>query len=329
MNAVVFDHSQEHQESYVIGVDMGLVQIRSAIIKGGKVIREERMSIKRQENSPEVVISLIYRVIDVVLEKQGMLFEEIAGIGIGVPGLVDYSADKIVQLPNVDGWRDIKLAERLSSQFRAKGKISPPIILDNDANAAALGLHFSTKCNNMVYLTISTGIGAGVIIEGRVLRGFKGSAGELGHMIIYGGGDVCTGCNNAGCLEAYSSGKAIAQRAERKRVELAIEDDELDLDWPSHIVRLVEQAYRNNNSYAKEIVERAAEALGLGIVNIANTFNPEKIILGGFVTNLIGDLIVERSNRYLRECALPASHEVIIDKNIKRSEEIPILGAGA
>ena len=178
----------------------------------------------------------------------------------------------------------------------------------------------------MIYLTISTGIGAGVIIEGKVLRGVKGSAGELGHMIIEKGGEHCTGCKMAGCLEAYASGKAIAQRAERHRSELGIGDDEQDEEWPASIVREVVKAYEGKNSSAEEIIDQATEALAIGIVNITNTFNPEKIVLGGFVSGLIGDLIIERANKHLGECFLLAASDVTLTKNPK---DIALLGAGA
>jgi glucokinase len=325
MNARIFDSTKEQQALRIIGVDMGLARIRSAIIQEGKVISDARLPIRR--HSPDEVIPLIHTAVGDVLKKEGMQLEEIAGIGIGIPGLVNHTTRKIIELPNMDGWKDVKLADRLTSQLKKgfKGKV-PPVLVDNDANAAALGLHYSTKCRNMVYLTISTGIGAGVIIEGKVLRGAKGSAAELGHMIIEKGGEFCTGCKMAGCLEAYASGKAIAQQAESHRSELGIGDDEQGEEWPAPIVRMVVQAYWENNSDAQEIVDQATNALAIAIVNITNTFNPEKIILGGFVTSLIGELIIERAEGLLRDCFLLASHDVTIQKNIK---DIATLGAGA
>jgi len=326
MSVGVFDPTRDHQSPRIIGLDLGLGQISSAIIQNGKIINNARQPIRR--HSPDIVIPLIQKVVDDVLKREGIQLEEIAGIGIGVPGLVNPTTKRIIRLPNAHGWENFKLADHLTAQLEKgfKGKI-PPILVDNDANAAVLGLHYySIKCPNMVYLTISTGIGAGVIIEGKVLRGVTGSAGELGHMIIERGGEVCTGCKMAGCLEAYASGKAIAQQAERNRSELGIGDDEQDGEWPVSIVERVVQAYENKNSSAEEIIDQATEALAIGIVNITNTFNPEKIVLGGFVSGLIGDLIIERANRRLRECVLLAANDVTLAKNAK---DIALLGAGA
>lgn len=328
MGVGVFDPTKDHRASRIIGVDLGIGQIRSAIIQNGKIINDAHLPIKQlKQHSPKSVIPLIQKVVDDVLKKEGIQLEEIAGIGIGVPGLVNHATGKIIKLPNIDGWKSVKLADRLTSQLERefKGEV-PPILVDNDANAAALGLHYAIKCRNMVYLTISTGIGAGVIIEGKVLRGVKGSAGELGHMIIEKGGEVCTGCKMAGCLEAYASGKAIAQRAEGNRSELEIGDDEQDEEWPASIVREVVRAYEKRNSSAEEIIDQATEALAIGIVNITNTFNPEKIVLGGFVSGLIGDLIIERANRRLSDCDLLAASDVTLAKNTK---DIALLGAGA
>jgi glucokinase len=192
---------------------------------------------------------------------------EIDAVGIGCGGPLDSANGVLVAPLHLPGWRDVPITALATEVF------GRPAVLDNDAVAAAAGEHrygAGRGARNMVYLTVSTGVGGGVILDGELHRGPSGNGGELGHVTVDWHGRRCRGCGRRGCLEAYCSGTSIAERAQEAGMDGASAAD-------------VAQAALAGNPVAAELWDETCEALACGIISIANLFEPELVVLGGGV----------------------------------------------
>jgi len=192
--------------------------------------------------------------------------------------------------PNIPEFQDLPIRERVEERFGL------PTLLLNDASAAALGEHTfgaGRGFHHLLYLTISTGIGGGIIADDRLYLGAQGAAGEVGHQVIEAKGPRCH-CGSRGCLEALASGWAIAREAKRRLKKRMTAE-------------MVHRAAREGDPLAREVIERAGEYLGIGLANLVNLFNPELLILGGGVANM-GELLLGPAERAMRQraFALPA-----------------------
>ncbi len=191
-----------------------------------------------------------------------------AAVGIGCGGPLDSRLGVLVAPLHLPGWTDVPIVELASAEFGL------PAVLDNDATAAAAGEHrfgAGRGTRNMVYLTVSTGVGGGVILDGRVFRGRTGNGGELGHVTVDWRGRRCKGCGRRGCLEAYASGTSIAERAREAG---------LDVETASGVAG----AARSGDAVAKRVWDETCEALACGIASLANVFEPERVVIGGGVS---------------------------------------------
>jgi glucokinase len=193
---------------------------------------------------------------------------EVEAVGIGCGGPLDSERGVLIAPLHLPGWKDVAIAELAAAAF------DRPAFLDNDGTAGAAGEHrfgAGRGTQAMVYLTISTGVGGGVVIDGAVQRGRSGNGGELGHVTVDWHGRRCRGCGRRGCLEAYCSGTSIAERA----VEAGMEDGVTAAD--------VAQGARAGDAVASGVWDETCEALACGLTSIANLFEPEVIVLGGGV----------------------------------------------
>ncbi|MBV9229640.1 MAG: ROK family protein [Chloroflexi bacterium] len=328
----------------VVGVDLGGTQIRTAVLRGATLL--SRVGLLTGENpTPERIIPRIIQAIHQALDNAGVTLDEIAGIGVGAPGPLNPRTGVVFAPPNLAGWHNVPLGATLKEHF------SVPIFIENDANSAALGEYMfgaGQSSKEMVYLTISTGIGGGVIADGKILEGIVGTAAELGHMTIDWQGDRCN-CGNIGCLESSSSGTPIARRA-NELVALGKGDEllafalshqkiskEPDPMTGSNLApgadihvnaRTVSMAAEAGIDVACDIIARAAEGLGVGLVNIIHIFNPEIIILGGSVTQ-IGARLLEPARHIVEKRAMHIPREAVRIVMAKLGEDTGLVGAGA
>ena len=199
------------------------------------------------------------------LEEAGV---EVAAVGIGCGGPLDSAAGVLIAPLHLPGWTNVPVVDMASAEFDL------PAVLDNDATAAAAGEHrfgAGRGTSNMLYLTVSTGVGGGVILDGRVFRGRTGNGGELGHLTVDWRGRPCKGCGRRGCLEAYASGTSIAERAREAGLAIEIASD-------------VAAAARSGDVVAKCVWDETCEALACGIASLANVFEPERVVIGGGVS---------------------------------------------
>ncbi len=310
----------------VIGVDLGGTKITTALVdpSGRLLARDYRETLAAE--GPEAVIGRILEGIRTVLALQHVPAEQIAALGVGSPGPLDIAAGLVLSPPNLPGWERVPLRQRLQDA------LGITTFLENDANAAALGEYrfgAGQGCQHMIYVTVSTGIGGGLILNGALFHGASDLAGEIGHMTILAGGPRC-GCGNRGCLEALASGTAIARRA-RESVARGVPTRiaELAGGQPERIsARLVAQAAAEGDAEAQGILAEATNYLGIGMANLANLLNPQRIIIGGGLTNL-GEALFEPVRRALARHAFPGAARAVEVLPAALGENVGVLGAAA
>jgi len=288
-------------KKYLGAVDLGGSKILSVIAEGdGRRVGEDRRTTSAREG-PEVVLERIGVSLETALANAGLQQGDLTAVGICSPGPCDIDAGVICSAPNLPGWRDVPICRYLEERLGA------PALLENDANAAAVGEHVygaGRGCRHLIYITVSTGIGGGLIIDGRLYRGATGLAGELGHMTIDPQGPVC-GCGNHGCLEALASGTAIAARGQELvaqggsslLAELAQKQGRLTAET-------VAQAAGQGDIACQEIIRRAGYYLGIGFASYVNIFNPQLIMIGGGVAKA-GDLLLAPARAEMEARAMP------------------------
>jgi glucokinase len=301
-----------------IGVDIGGTKIAAAVVTPeGKILNEVRYP--TQAVPPNRLMETIARAITEV--KDGF---EVGGACVAVPGLILASENKVIFAPNLHEIENIRLDEEIGR------RTGLTVTVENDANVAAWGeFRFGAGrgLEHMVFITLGTGVGGGVITHGVLLRGAQGAGGELGHVTIDPTGPRC-GCGNYGCLEALASGTAIQRRArelanERPNSELgrlAIERQVLGED----VTRLA----RGGDEVSNSVLEETGRWLGIGLAGFVNTFNPEVIAVGGGASQA-GELILEPARKEVQLRARPPSRDLVEIKEATLGPESGVLGAAA
>jgi glucokinase len=271
---------------WVVGVDIGGTTVVVGLVpEEGGAPRALRVRSTSTLGAPDAVVGHLARIIEEVigegLAQVGGSRDDVIGVGIGSPGPLDLAAGVVLDAFNL-GWKDFPVRDGVSEA------VGLPASLDNDANCATWGEYWQgagKDARSLVGVTLGTGIGGGVILDGRLVHGASASAGELGHMTIDFSGRRCK-CGNYGCLEAYASGPNIAARA-REGVEAGAESILLDLvegDLERITAVTVYEAILKGDAYAGEVMVETAKLLGAGIANIVNILNPEVIVIVGGVT---------------------------------------------
>jgi len=249
----------------------------------------------------------------------------LAAVGVSFGGPVDAAQGLVLLSHHVPGWEKMPLREWLEERLGVPAA-------DNDANVAALGEHrfgAGQGCDSLMYITVSTGVGGGWILNGRPWRGAEGMAGEIGHTVVDPDGPVCL-CGKRGCVERLASGPYIAQRArewlqtqpDRGRILRTLAKG----DWEAITAKLIAQAAAQGDNLAWDALEVAAWALGVGIGNAANLVNPERFVLGGGVTKA-GERFWRVVRRTARETALPEVHFDVVPAAL--GDDAPLWGAVA
>ncbi len=277
---------QDGSPQAIVGIDIGGTKIAVAAAGiNGRIIAKAKMPTEVQKG-PNYTIGKMMELVRQVLHESHV-WRPLA-IGVGCGGPLDPDEGVILSPPNLPGWDAIPLKQILENEFGTY------VYIDNDANAAALGefrFGAGADINNMVYITVSTGIGGGIIINGQLLQGIRASAGEIGHQTILKDGVRCN-CGNRGCLEALASGTAIARRA---REALSNRRDSLMLklangDVNSVTAETVVSAARDRDPLALQIWEDTIEYLSIGVANVITTLAPDMVVVGGGVSDA-GDLL--------------------------------------
>lgn len=310
-------------QGYVVGVDLGGTKILTALADlQGKILAKTKLPTKAEE-SVGAVIKRIVNSIKQVIKEVEVKKREVQAIGVGCPGPLNVKEGIIYNAPNL-GWQDVNIKKLLQS------KIDVPILIENDANAAALGEKWfgaGRGKDNLIYMTVSTGIGGGIIINRKLYHGANDSAGEIGHMIIDPDSNVKCGCRDQGCWEALASGTAIeklgqeALKSGRTSLmrEMITEIEEID-------GALVTKAAAKGDEVALEIMEQVTNYLGVGVVNLVNVLNPEMIIVGGGVSNA-GEMILKPIKEIVAKRALEAPAKEVKIVPAQLGSEVGVMGA--
>ena len=265
-----------------LGIDLGGTDLRVALVSdAGDVLSHVRTQTAASAG-PEAVIAQIVALVGSLPSPLEAPPPE--GIGIGSPGPLDAGSGVVQSPPTLAGWRDVPLARQIAD------RLALPTALDNDGHAAALGewrYGAARGCDSFIYVTISTGIGGGIVVDGRMLRGVGGLAGHVGHMVVTDAADAVCACGNRGCWEAVASGTALA-RAARQAVAAHPQSLLATLAADDHVDgRLVGTAARAGDPVALQLVEAEARHLGAGLTGLIHLLSPQRIVLGGGVTALL------------------------------------------
>ena len=309
----------------VLAFDLGGTKFAFGVVaENGEVIGSDKIETLAKQG-PEQAIQRVNLAAQSLLKKLNIKPEELIGIGIASPGPLDISKGCVDGSPNLPGWTGYSIEAGLSTFFNLPARI------DNDANAAALGEYkFGAGKNkkNMVYITVSTGIGGGVIVDGRLMRGANGNAAELGHLTLNINGPACP-CGANGCFEMYASGTAIARRT-REAIQAGTQSQILNLagsieDITTHHIL---GALQKNDALAQKIWNETTEYLGRGLAVVINTFNPELIVVGGGVT-AAGDLLFKPVREKALRYAFPRLAAVCSIVPAGLGSNVGVVGAAA
>ncbi len=264
-------------EKYYIGIDLGGTFIKGGVVDSqGNIVAQGKIPTESEMGS-ERVASNIASLAQTLMEGGNIAHADVVGVGIGSPGMIDSKKGEVVFAGNL-GWTHFPLANAVESRLRL------PVKIANDANVAALGetkFGSGKAYENTILVTLGTGVGGGVIIEGKLFEGYRSAGAELGHAVIMAGGEPCT-CGRKGCLEAYASATALIRDTKR-----AMEAHETSKMWEigslDQVTGKTAFDYYGVDEYAKNVVDKYMEMLGTGLANLANEFRPEAILLGGGV----------------------------------------------
>jgi glucokinase len=305
-------------DEYVIGMDLGGTKLLAGLVDREGVVVERKVRATDTSNEDAVLAQ-----IEVAVEE--LVNDDVVGIALGVPSLIDQRTGRAESSVNIP-LEGVDLRDRIAE------RVGLPVTIENDANAAAVAEHAlgaGRGSDHMLMLTLGTGVGGGLILNGKLYRGFTGGAGELGHMTINFDGPPCQGtCPGTGHLEAYASGTA----AELLARETASERPDGDLGRAAAAgkeidAKLAVELAAAAAGDAREVIERVGSRLGVGIASYVNIFNPEVVVVGGGFARA-GRFLLEPARKVVAETALaPARDQVRIELAVL-GVEAGLIGAG-
>ena len=308
----------------VLTVDLGGTKIASAVIDAGSEVLASDHRLTRADEGVEAVIGRIFEVVESLLKESNPGPSRPDSISIAAAGAIDSVKGIVTLSPNLPGWCNIPLRDQVAERF------GMDTFLVNDASAAALAEHrlgAGRGMDNLIYITVSTGIGGGIVMGGQLYLGSSGAAGEIGHMVIDSGGPECY-CGLSGCLEVLASGTAIARQA-KKRLRDGQNSTLTNLvagNIDAITAREVSQAAQGGDRLAAEVVAQAAKYLGIGMAGVVNIFNPDIIVFGGGVSKM-GDFLLDPVRRLVREKAFSISAQAVKIVTAELGDDVGLLGA--
>lgn len=283
-----------------VAVDLGGSWIRAGVVGPDGAVREV-LRVPTPQAGPEAVAEAIAHLV----RQLGPVPP--GRVGVAVPGPLSVREGVVFEPPNLRGWRDVPLQRMLEERLRR------PVVLENDANAAAMGEWWKgagAGSRHLVYVTVSTGVGGGLVLDGKLYRGASDTAGEIGHVVVEPDGPLCS-CGRPGHLEAVASGPAIArwtlERLREGRASVLAGKEALSS-------RDVAEAAERGDGLAQEAFQRAGRYLGLAVAGLLNLLNPEVVVIGGGVA---------RAGRWLFDPLLQAAREASFDRPWKAARIVP------
>ena len=315
---LVATNSLTDSPSVIITTDIGGTNLRVMLSSTkGEVLRSERA--RFVPHNPAEFFDGVCDSIDALL---GPDKDRLGGIGAAIAGIINRTRDELLYTSTLKWIAPMPLKARLESRFGV------PVILENDANAAAVGEHrigAGVGSKDMVYVTVSTGIGGGLILDNRLYRGTSGMAGEIGHMVVMPKGRLCN-CGAQGHWGPHAGGRYIPGEAIRRLREGATSSlSEVSENLNAIDVELIHREAQEGDQLCLELLRMASDFLGIGIANLINIFNPELIVLGGGLTNML-DLFLNPAIQKAKEQALPPAREAVRFEVAKLGDDAGLIG---
>lgn len=285
-------------QGLTVGVDVGGTLVKLGILKGRRILAERKLPTRPISKSPRHLEEGVVQAVKDLLRQSG---QGVSAVGVGIPGLVQYPSGVVDSCANLPGWKKIPLRAHLARRLQL------PVQVDNDANLMCLAewvYGAGRGVKNLICLTLGTGVGGGLILDGKLYRGFRGAAGEIGHLPLAMTGPACS-CGGKACLERFVGNRDIlrwvrnqSRKGARSRILKWVDGDLSRLTPP-----LIDQACRMGDPLAREAWARVGTHVGLALAGVVNLLNPERIVVGGGVAQA-GDWIFKSMRQTLEERAM-------------------------
>ena len=275
---------------YRIGIDLGGTNIAVGVVDSAYHLVAEADVPAGAQRPAEQVVADMCRAVELALDKAGLTARDCASIGVGAPGTCDPDRGVVVCAYNL-GWFHVPVCAMLTAHFGLPARLS------NDANCAALAetvAGAAVGCRNMILITLGTGVGGGIILDGKIVSGLGGAGGEPGHSLLVLDGEPCT-CGRRGCWEAYASATALIRQGKRAA---AAHPDSLLNDYPALTGRDVFNAADRGDAAAQAVLERYYVYVAAGITDLVNTLAPEMVLIGGGISRQ-GERLLAPVRRYV------------------------------
>jgi len=310
-----------------VGLDVGGTTMKAAVVDDtGRDFPSESLPTEAHKGQ-EHGLATMCAVIRNAVKAASLTMADIAGIGVATPGTMDLAAGVILDPPNMKPWRNVPVRQHVADTFRL------PTAFQNDANAAAFGEYWTGAgkgARSLVFFTLGTGVGGGIIVFDRVLEGAHSHGGELGHMKIEMTNPRECGCGKFGCLEAYASATAVVKRAKEALAEDSgksklhhrpVKNEGLTAED-------VFDAAKAGDKLAQEIVDRTAFYLAMGATNVMHTINPEMVVFGGGMIEA-GEPFLNKIRQYVKRLAFPVPAERTEIRYAQLGSKAGFIGAAA
>ncbi|MFC1501735.1 ROK family protein [Elusimicrobiota bacterium] len=304
---------------YYLGIDLGGTEVKIAIVDGNGLIQEETsVANNKKLDHKKLIRKIIARV------KALKYFQYVSGAGVGVAGDIDQVNGVVRFSPNLPLWKKVPLEKIL------KKHLSCPVVIDNDANVAALGAYFldaKSKVNNLICVTLGTGVGGGIILDGKVYRGSTGSAGEIGHMPYDPEGLLCS-CGSYGCIEKYIGASSLSEyaknliKAKGSKIITKLVNGSLNEVTPKVLAKAAEMG----DVLAKTIWKEAGSKLGIVLAGVINLLNPEIIVISGGISNA-NNFLLKHIRDEIRKRAFKTSSSACKVIVSKYTHKLGVVGA--
>ncbi|HAM72532.1 MAG TPA: ROK family protein [Verrucomicrobiales bacterium] len=307
-----------------IGVDLGGTKILAGVFdRQLNLLGSYKISTKPQRGV-DGVIERIARCVRDAVDECDLELSQVKGIGIGAPGSVDTETGTVLFAPNL-GWRDVGVARELTKDLKV------PVHLENDCTVSMQGVYeveLQSGPKNVLGIFIGTGIGGGLIIDGKMYHGFTGCAGEIGHMVLDFNGPKC-GCGNRGCFEAFASRTALFNRIRTavKEGQSTLLTEMLGKDLEDLRSGDLRKAIRRGDKFIAKVVEEAARYTGAAVANLVNILGPEMVVLGGGVMEALSESMLDVVIKTARERAMPGALKGVDIRASRLADEAGITGA--
>jgi len=310
--------------SYLLGVDLGGTKILTGVFDARLQLRGTAKVSTKAHRGVAAVIERVARCVREAVDESDLSLTQVRGVGVGAPGAVDPVAGRVIFAPNLPGWKDIPLRQALEKALNV------PVFLGNDCNVATLGVYekeFRGKPRHLVGVFLGTGIGGGLILNGELFCGHNLTAGEIGHMVLDVNGPRC-GCGNRGCFEALASRTAIFRtiQAAVKQGQKTLLTELLDKELKDLRSGDLRKAIRRGDRFVARVVHEAARYTGVAVANLINLLNPEVVVIGGGLTEQLGEEMMPTIAKTAHEHVMPGTVRGIEIKASKLGDQAGITG---